>query len=259
MIHWSRLRALALANLVFSTYVSAHTWADCVKFNPQTKRCMGYSRNYPGRASVTPIDDLYTYRLEGPPNDKPICDPNRQAKPDYPKPFSMATMLAGESTYLKYQINGHHDLKDRQVYVLHFPNRDLKTVTYRDAIDGIKTNTVHILGQGPFINKCDGHSDNSNCWLRYTIPKDFKGSVMELVFLWDMNQNTVGERYTSCFDLNIVGLPPAKLRVGGLLGWYPSVSPPSKQAAIHHRRKCRSHHPYYLSAGYPRETTAEGK
>ncbi|KAJ1661147.1 hypothetical protein IWQ61_000017 [Dispira simplex] len=225
MIHWSRLWTLVLADVAFSSFVGAHSWADCVKFNPLTNRCWGYSRNYPGRASVTPIDDLYTYRLEGPPDNKPICDPKRQAEPYYPKPFFMATMVAGESTYLKYQINGHHDLKDRQVYVLHFPGRDLKTVTYRDAIEGIKTKSVRILGQGPFISECDGQLDNSNCWLQYTIPKYFNGSVMELVFSWDMNKNSVGERYTSCFDLNIIGIPP-----------------PSKPGTIHRHRKCHPHH-----------------
>ncbi|KAJ2894881.1 hypothetical protein IWW38_002453, partial [Coemansia aciculifera] len=65
-----------------ATTVLAHSWVDCVKYDPINQVCLGYPRGYPGRQNVN-INTLYTYMFNASPVTQPMCSPQQQSTMNY--------------------------------------------------------------------------------------------------------------------------------------------------------------------------------
>ncbi|KAJ1951181.1 hypothetical protein IWQ62_006453 [Dispira parvispora] len=191
----------ALAALVGSA--TAHTWADCVDFTPNSKEnalkgdCSAFPRGYPGRTNAN-INTEYTYLFSATPGSQPICQPGRQSSPSYTEEYPMGKASPGETKKVSYEVNGHQNkFADTKVQVMYFPDRDLQTVDYNER------DKAQILGEWKFTENCyQPLHDNQVCWGSYTLPDELPADRISLVFFWWFEENPAGQEYSTCFDLS---------------------------------------------------------
>ncbi|KAJ2696286.1 hypothetical protein H4R19_005758 [Coemansia spiralis] len=218
---WALAAAWAAGSL---TSALAHSWVDCVKYDPTTKLCLGYSRGYRGRADVEP-NALYTYRFNAMPTTQPMCSPNGQsAAASYTAQFPMAVVQPGETMYTTWQANGHlNNTAPTRVDILYYddPGREFAIASER---------TVAKVA-GSFSFATDGNcyvpsNPNSECLGRWVVPKELApGRTYRFVWFWYFNKNPAGEWYSTCFDLQV---EPKSHTVGDrpLSAYVPGTCPP---------------------------------
>ncbi|KAJ1964151.1 hypothetical protein GGI12_001607 [Dipsacomyces acuminosporus] len=184
-----------------ATSVLAHSWVDCVKFDPLEKSCLGYPRGYPSRKDVD-INTEYTYLFSGSPARQPMCNPMQQSGMTYSDRFPMTTAQPGETLFTTWESNGHLDnARPTTIKILYYsdPSKEFKDVTER--------NTASVAGSMEFAT--DGNcyipgDPNSVCMGKWTVPKDLvPGQVYHFVWFWYFNANPAGQWYTTCFDIKV--------------------------------------------------------
>ncbi|KAJ1893420.1 hypothetical protein LPJ71_007205, partial [Coemansia sp. S17] len=113
--------------------VLAHSWVDCVKYDPISQLCLGYPRGYPGRQNVN-INTLYTYMFDASPASQPMCSPQQQSTMNYNDKFPMTTAQPGETIYTTWEQNGHLDNANPtkiEVYYFADSNKQFTDVSQR--------------------------------------------------------------------------------------------------------------------------------
>ncbi|KAJ1928508.1 hypothetical protein IWQ60_001982 [Tieghemiomyces parasiticus] len=191
------LTAAALATLALPQLASAHTWADCIDWDPVKRQCNGYPRGYPGREDVN-INTDYTYLFSGTPSSQPMCRPGRQDTANYSAKYPQGVAQAGKTYNVRYEINGHQAYATSKVKVLYFPDENIDTLDYN------KRSSAKVVGEWNFIT--DGQCDlpltnNTSCYGSYTLPDDLPSGDIQLVYFWEFNANPAGQQYSTCFDL----------------------------------------------------------
>ncbi|KAJ2763999.1 hypothetical protein IWQ56_000971, partial [Coemansia nantahalensis] len=216
--------ALAAAWVAGSlTSVLAHSWVDCVKYDPTAQLCLGYARGYKGRMHVG-ADRLYTYRFNAQPTAQPMCFPQGQSTENYSAQFPMAVVQPGETVYTTWQMNGHlNNASPSKVDILYYdePGREFGAVGERT--------TAKVAASFGFA--ADGNCykpgfNNTECLGLWTVPRELApGKTYRFVWLWYFNQNKAGEWYTTCFDLRVES---ASHTVGDrpLTAYVPGTCPP---------------------------------
>lgn len=195
--------------LVASTL--AHTWLDCVDW--KNNKCEGYARNYPGRLPGVDVDTLMTYRmqpgLESNPLAIPICDPDRQASPQYSSRFYMGKANAGDTLTMTWTPNAHiRPEQDPKSWTLHWTGHPETELMTRGDL-----NDTNKLSGDLYDAEC---SSGSLCFGHFTIPSDVVSGRYSFVWYWIFNRdpNGSGEEYSTCFDIEVAGaeptLPPAE-------------------------------------------------
>ncbi|KAJ1736128.1 hypothetical protein LPJ61_000178 [Coemansia biformis] len=183
------------------TAVQAHSWVDCLKYDPETKLCLGYSRGYKGRAKVEP-NGLYTYRFNAKPTAQPMCNPNGQATESYTDQFPMAIVQPGETIYTTWQGNGHlQNASPTKLDILYYddPAKEFGAVGERTAAKVAAT-----LDFATSANCYESANPNSVCLGKWTVPKELApGKTYHFVWFWYFNSNPAGEWYSTCFDLKV--------------------------------------------------------
>ncbi|KAI9501962.1 hypothetical protein GGI25_005238 [Coemansia spiralis] len=201
MIRGFMARAAAALFAFSSVSVLAHSWIDCVKYDPFNQVCLGYSRGYPGRSNPD-INTLYTYIFNASPAHQAMCDPIQQASMNYSSTFPMATAQPGETIYTVWEANGHfNNASPTEVTIYYFP--DPKT----QFTDVSQTSTAKVAGTMNFATNANcysGSDPNSKCLGSWVVPKDLvPGSTYHFVWFWRFNENPTGQWYSTCFDLDV--------------------------------------------------------
>ncbi|KAJ2609094.1 hypothetical protein H4S08_004195 [Coemansia sp. RSA 1365] len=195
--------ALAIGSV---TSVLAHSWIDCVKFDPASGECLGYSRGYKGREKVEP-NGRYTYRFGMADDSKAMCKPESQSKMDYDKTWPMATAQPGETIYTVWQMNGHlNDNNPTKLNILYYPDSDKEFKESKERKTAKKAATLNFATSK---NCYVPSEDNTNCLGPWKIPEDLTpGKTYHFVWYWYFNDNnnpdpSIVEYYSTCFDIKI--------------------------------------------------------
>ncbi|KAJ2161737.1 hypothetical protein GGF46_001241 [Coemansia sp. RSA 552] len=194
------LKTVAMAALGALPAVLAHSWVDCVKYDPVNQLCEGYPRGYPGRDNPK-TNTVFTYLFSGSPKSQKMCNPNQQSTMNYSEKYPMARVQPGETIYTTWEQNGHPDgPKPTKVDILYYPdtNHQFADVSERD--------TAMVAGTMDFATaNCYNMADpNTACFGSWTVPKDLvPGKTYHFVWFWYFNQNPAGEWYSTCFDLDV--------------------------------------------------------
>ncbi|KAG0209714.1 hypothetical protein BGX28_010008 [Mortierella sp. GBA30] len=197
----------------------AHSWLDCSNTLPSGE-CAGFPIGYPTRANPD-INTLYTYLISGRPSKAPVCQPGRQDifPGQNPDQFPPASVLPGQTLHLTWQANGHMnqitDPGDKttprtQVYV-YWTGQANKVLRTREELQ-----PGTLLKQMDFAtpSNCDQPSNpNSVCNGKITIPKDMQPGRHQLVWWWPFDKNPIGEEYSTCFEVIVMGPAKKKKRV----------------------------------------------
>ncbi|KAJ2854464.1 hypothetical protein FB639_006369, partial [Coemansia asiatica] len=180
--------------------VLAHSWVDCVKYDPNNQLCLGYPRGYQGRANVD-VNVSYKYLFDGSPKSQPMCKSNQQAE-TYTDNFPMGTAQPGETIYTTWEQNGHlNNASPTKIKILYYPSSS------KSFSDVSEKDTAMVAGTMDFAT--DGNCyvpnhPNTACMGTWTVPTDLApGQTYHFVWFWYFNANTAGEWYSTCFDLNI--------------------------------------------------------
>ncbi|KAI9189885.1 hypothetical protein H9P43_001318 [Blastocladiella emersonii ATCC 22665] len=180
----------------------AHSWADCVA--SRNGVCEGYPRGYPGRGWMTPIDTLFTYRIDQRNNATRLCQLDRPVyTPAYPAPRA----VPGESLVMSWKTNGHYYGHPNPIRIACLKN-DARQAPRAAFFDNA---AAELLARVPFDNAgCTNPNDPyADCYASFTLPGDWApGSTHTCVWFWNYDSNPVGEEYTSCFDV-LVQAPAA--------------------------------------------------
>lgn len=186
--------------------IDGHTWLSCTKMVNNV--CQGYIRNYKGRDTPTAsVDDFYTWKALGRPQNFQLCKPDSQATRIYTQQYPMATARAGDTVNVMYTPNGHSQPGDQglrtnaRIHWTGSPSTSLNTRA--DLNDGNR------LGQWNYGSNCATSGDTASlpCVNGFTIPTGTPSGVYQFVWYWpydrDQNQIPIGEEYFSCFDVNV--------------------------------------------------------
>ncbi|KAJ2718988.1 hypothetical protein GGI07_005480 [Coemansia sp. Benny D115] len=181
--------------------VLAHSWVDCVKYDPVNQLCLGYGRGYPGRQNAQ-ANSIYTYLFSGSPKSQPMCNKVQQSVMNYTDEFPMATVQPGETVYTTWEQNGHlNDANPTQIKILYYPDSD------KQFADVSEKDTAMVAGTMEFAtsHNCYTPSNpNTACFGSWTVPKDLvPGKVYHFVWFWYFNANPAGEWYSTCFDVKV--------------------------------------------------------
>ncbi|KAJ2007096.1 hypothetical protein GGI02_003019 [Coemansia sp. RSA 2322] len=184
-----------------ATSVLAHSWVDCVKYDPINEVCLGYPRGYPGRQNVN-INTLYTYIFNASPVSQPMCSPVQQASTNYSSTFPMATAQPGETIYTTWEQNGHLDnANPTKVFVYYFPQSS------QQFTDVSQRNTAKVAGSMNFATNDNCYVPgypNTVCLGSWVVPADLvPGQVYHFVWFWYFNANPAGQWYSTCFDVQV--------------------------------------------------------
>ncbi|KAJ2367729.1 hypothetical protein IW150_005600 [Coemansia sp. RSA 2607] len=193
--------ASALVFCMTATSVLAHSWVDCVKYDPNNQLCLGYARGYPGRQNAK-TNDIYTYLFDGSPKTQPMCNVAQQSVMNYTDQFPMATVQPGEVIYTTWEQNGHlNDANPTNIQILYYPTAG------QNFADVSERNTAPVAGEMKFATSqnCYNPQDpNTACMGSWTVPKDLvPGQTYHFVWFWYFNANPAGQWYSTCFDLNV--------------------------------------------------------
>ncbi|KAJ2015290.1 hypothetical protein H4218_003858 [Coemansia sp. IMI 209128] len=187
--------------LAASSSVLAHSWVDCVKYDPVNQLCLGYPRGYPGRQNVD-INTLYTYMFEASPASQPMCSPQQQTTMNYAKEFPLAVAQPGETIYTTWQQNGHLDnAKPTKIEVYYYADHN------KEFTDVSQRKEAKVAGTMDFAT--DGNCyipgyPNTVCVGSWTVPKDLApGQIYHFVWFWYFNANPAGQWYSTCFDVQV--------------------------------------------------------
>ncbi|KAJ1900623.1 hypothetical protein LPJ66_001343 [Kickxella alabastrina] len=193
--------ASALVFCIAATTVLAHSWVDCVKYDPINQVCLGYARGYPGRDNAL-TNNIYTYLFDGSPKSQAMCSTTQQQVMNYTDRFPMATAQPGETIFTTWEVNGHLDnANPTEVKILYYPasNNEFQDVSEKD--------TAMVAGTMSFgtSNNCyTPESPNTACFGSWKIPEDLvPGQVYHFVWFWYFNANPAGQWYSTCFDVNV--------------------------------------------------------
>ncbi|KAI8321161.1 hypothetical protein GQ54DRAFT_189546 [Martensiomyces pterosporus] len=184
-----------------ATSVLAHSWVDCVKYDPINKTCLGYPRGYPGRQDVN-INTEYTYLFSGSPAHQAMCNTMQQSGVSYSAKFPMATAQPGETIYTTWEENGHlNNASPTEIKVLYYSDAS------KEFMDVTEKDTAKVAGTMKFATdgNCYKPNDpNSVCFGSWTVPEDLQpGKVYHFVWFWYFNANPAGQWYTTCFDVMV--------------------------------------------------------
>jgi len=199
---------VALA-VIANPFASAHTWVSCV--NQQGNNCNAYIRNYVGRSTPTAaVDDYYTWKALGRPNDFPLCKPDSQSSNrTYTSQYPMATAKAGDTLNIMYTPNGHSNPGDRGLQTtsrIHWTGNPSTQLNTRADL-----NSGNQLTSWPYGQNCATTGDVASlpCVNGFTIPAGTPTGVYQFVWYWpydkDQQQSPIGEEYFSCFDVAVTG------------------------------------------------------
>ncbi|ORX70581.1 hypothetical protein DL89DRAFT_136222 [Linderina pennispora] len=159
--------AVALAAVVSS--VLAHSWVDCVKYDPVNQSCLGYPRGYPGRQDAN-INTEYTYLFSGSPSSQAMCNDKQQASMNYPGNFKMATVQPGETVYTTWEMNGHlNNESPTTIKVLYYPDSS------KEFMDVKERDTSMVAGSMEFATNGNCYipdNPNSVCFGSWKVPQD---------------------------------------------------------------------------------------
>ncbi|KAI8866265.1 hypothetical protein GQ42DRAFT_128434, partial [Ramicandelaber brevisporus] len=188
--------------LLLCTSVAAHSWLDCVNFDFANDTCLGYPRSYPGRENRD-INTIYTYLIDGNPQERPMCDPRRQSRPFYTQKFPMAVAHPGDRLNMVWEMNGHlNDNKPTYVSIYWISNDEDHNQQQPDR------NVVPTIGERIVFatsSNCDEPSNpNSRCHGSFRLPANMRSGVHSFVWFWQFDKNPAGEQYTTCFDVHIM-------------------------------------------------------
>ncbi|KAL7747308.1 Queuine tRNA-ribosyltransferase subunit qtrtd1 [Sorochytrium milnesiophthora] len=171
---------------------------------------------YPGRVfdgSLPPIDETYTYRIDGRNPMASVCEPQRQKTPWYTTKHPMATIQDGETMTFQWKTNGHYNSKTKKdISVYCFPP-NVRNMNRQDMMaQAIK------MGSFSFDSSCRsdrGPEDPwADCQASVTInkPQTYRSDVMSCVWFWPYDSNPIGEEYTTCFDVHVLPKPQLRKR-----------------------------------------------
>ncbi|KAJ1796371.1 hypothetical protein LPJ75_007252, partial [Coemansia sp. RSA 2598] len=179
----------------------AHSWVDCVKYDPNNQQCLGYPRGYQGRKPSVDVNKTYTYLFSGSPASQPMCKSSQQTE-NYSAAFPMAIAQPGETIYTTWQENGHlNNASPTKVKILYYPSsgKSFSDVSEKDA--AMVAGTIDYATDGNCYQPAD---PNTACIGTWTVPTDLvPGQTYHFVWFWYFNQNPAGEWYSTCFDLDI--------------------------------------------------------
>ncbi|KAJ1737682.1 hypothetical protein LPJ72_000251 [Coemansia sp. Benny D160-2] len=193
--------AVVLASL--SASVLAHSWIDCVKYDPYNKACLGYARGYPGRNSPVAIDSVYPYIFNAQPKTQIMCNPKQQSSAsDYTANFPMAVAQPGETIYTAWEANGHlNNASPTKVQILYYADssKQFADVSERTTAP-VAASFNYATDQNCFVPS----QPNTSCLGSWVVPKNLvPGKTYHFVWFWYYNGNPVGEWYSTCFDMQI--------------------------------------------------------
>ncbi|KAJ2592544.1 hypothetical protein EV177_008707 [Coemansia sp. RSA 1804] len=194
--------AMALILACLTTPVQAHSWVDCVKFDPYSKECLGYARGYPTR-NAADINTAYAYLFNASPTSQAMCNPIQQSSAsDYSADFPMAVAQPGETIYTSWEANGHlNNTNPTKVQVLYYPDPS------HQFSDVSERNTAPVAGTFDYAtdqNCYNPDQPNSVCLGSWVVPTNLvPGMVYHFVWFWYFNANPAGQWYSTCFDMQI--------------------------------------------------------
>ncbi|KAJ2809938.1 hypothetical protein GGI24_007115 [Coemansia furcata] len=181
--------------------VLAHSWVDCVKYDPANQLCLGYPRGYPGRQNVN-INTLYTYMFDASPKTQPMCSPQQQSTMNYNDQFPMTTAQPGETIYTTWEQNGHlNNANPTKIEVYYFSdsNTQFTDVSQKDV--------AKVAGTMNFATDANCYIPgypNTVCVGSWVVPADLvPGKVYHFVWFWYFNANPAGQWYSTCFDVQV--------------------------------------------------------
>ncbi|KAJ2401156.1 hypothetical protein GGI23_001582 [Coemansia sp. RSA 2559] len=192
--------SIAVALAFLSTSVLAHSWVDCVKYDPFNEICLGYPRGYPTRQAAD-INTQYTYLFDASPTTQSMCDPIQQSTMNYTASLPMATAQPGETIYTTWEQNGHMATAGTtKAYILYYadPNKEFSNVSERL--------TAPVAGSFDFATEasCYSTQPNSVCLGQWVVPTNLvPGYTYHFVWFWYFNANPAGQWYSTCFDINV--------------------------------------------------------
>ncbi|KAJ2556014.1 hypothetical protein EV175_002142 [Coemansia sp. RSA 1933] len=194
------MASIAVALALLSTSVLAHSWVDCVKYDPFNEICLAYARGYPTRQAAN-INTAYVYLFSGSPTSQTMCNPIQQSTENYTASLPMATAQPGETIYTTWEQNGHmNNTNPTQVYILYYAD---STKEFSDVSERL---TAPVAGSFNFATtaNCYSTQPNSVCLGSWVVPENLApGYTYHFVWFWYFNQNPAGEWYSTCFDMNI--------------------------------------------------------
>ncbi|KAJ1655141.1 hypothetical protein GGI00_003617 [Coemansia sp. RSA 2681] len=186
---------------VATTSVLAHSWVDCVKYDPINQVCLGYPRGYPGRQNVD-INTVYTYMFDASPATQPMCSPKQQSGVNYSDKFPMATAQPGETIYTTWEQNGHLDnAKPTKIEVYYYSDSNKQFTDVSQRKDAKVAGTMNFATDA---NCYIPGYPNSVCLGSWVVPADLvPGQVYHFVWFWYFNANPAGQWYSTCFDVQV--------------------------------------------------------
>ncbi|KAJ2696586.1 hypothetical protein FB645_006162 [Coemansia sp. IMI 203386] len=184
--------------------VLAHSWVDCVKYDPNTHQCLGYPRGYKGREDKDINGNAsleYTNLFSGSPASQPMCKSSQQTE-NYSTIYPMATAQPGETIYTSWQQNGHlNNASPTKVKILYYPSSSQTFSDVSEKDTAMVAGTMDYATDGNCYNPSE---PNTVCFNSWTVPTDLvPGQTYHFVWFWYFNFNPAGEWYTTCFDVNV--------------------------------------------------------
>ncbi|KAJ2780455.1 hypothetical protein H4R18_003437 [Coemansia javaensis] len=183
--------------------VLAHSWVDCVKYDPDSQLCLGYPRGYRGRKQVDP-NQRYTYRFNAQPLSQAMCEPQNQGSAaTYSDRFPMAVVQPGEVVYTAWEQNGHlNDTSPTKLNILYYDDAGREFVSAAEHATAPRAAAG--LDFATSANCYDNKNPNSLCLGRWTVPSGLApGRTYHFVWFWYFDKNPAGEWYSTCFDLAV--------------------------------------------------------
>lgn len=206
-------KSIVIILLTWAHAIHAHSWVECVSYDPlsfessslgdyERGRCSGYPRNFKRQFSEGfGVDTGYNWG-----HADCLRDPFKSE--DYTSDIPMAKYKAGQTIYISHPAKNHvadtctNPFIPSTSFVVKMssqPNVDTFDVSLPMFGPEHVNGQIDHLGYQRCFNFC-GDADKSHCLSAWTLPSNIPDGRYSFIWIWEFN---VGEIYANCFDAYI--------------------------------------------------------
>lgn len=208
---------ISIAVLVFATVVDAHSWVECVSYDPPSfdhltlggydrARCSGYPRGFQKQFEAGfGIETGYNWEY-------PDCARDTPKSTDYTQDIPMAKYQPGQIIYISHPAKNHVadtctnpfiPSESLEVKMSSKTGVDTFDVSLKMVGEDHSKGVIDHLGYQRCFEFC-ANPDKSHCLTGWTLPTNIEEGVYSFSWSWQFNPQ---QWYQNCFDAYVGGTP----------------------------------------------------